>query len=239
MLFNDTNTSQPGDILKTKEKTFNVKTFPILSDDYGQYTEEPVLLGIANHLYMSGFGGGGMLDAYGGSLTTTGLSEFMLNKICYFETSHNFGYTMTNKDLNGYYGGESGAKGRKTYGYGLLFHPNGNYMQDIKNSWTQTELETIYLSTVKIFTDSVNSWARKNGVYFNQNQVDAVTCACYNFGVNGFFSTSVGRMIKRNANDPNIKNAWSHLSDSQARKHPGLPKRREFEANWYFGQVAN
>jgi len=59
----------PGDLLRTEEKIFNLKTFPILSDDYGQYTEEPILLGIANHLHMCSFGGGGSLYGSSGSIS--------------------------------------------------------------------------------------------------------------------------------------------------------------------------
>jgi hypothetical protein len=33
------------------------------------------------------------------------------------------------------------ANGHRTFGYGLLYHPNGNYMDQIKAEWTQPELE--------------------------------------------------------------------------------------------------
>ena len=36
---------------------FNVKPFPIMTDKHGQYTNEPLLLGIANHLRIEGGGG--------------------------------------------------------------------------------------------------------------------------------------------------------------------------------------
>ena len=41
-------------------------------------------------------------------------------------------------------------------------------------------------------------------------------------------------MIAKNPNDPAIKNIWAHLSDAQAKKYPGIIKRRQAEANWYF-----
>jgi hypothetical protein len=41
-------------------------------------------------------------------------------------------------------------------------------------------------------------------------------------------------MITKNPNNIQIKNVWSHLSDSQGKKFPGLIKRRVSEANWYF-----
>ena len=50
-----------------------------------------------------------------------GISAGMINFICQYETGKKFGYTMTAKDLNGYDLGD--AKGHKTYGYGILYHP--------------------------------------------------------------------------------------------------------------------
>jgi hypothetical protein len=41
-------------------------------------------------------------------------------------------------------------------------------------------------------------------------------------------------MIANDPNDINIKNTWAHLSDAQGKKYPGLIKRRNFEASWYF-----
>ena len=63
---------------------FNVKPFPIMTDKHGQYTNEPLLLGIANHLRIEGgggvaglvgdtFGSGGSLDL----LSVNGLSQII------------------------------------------------------------------------------------------------------------------------------------------------------------------
>ena len=41
-------------------------------------------------------------------------------------------------------------------------------------------------------------------------------------------------MIKKNPIDAAIKNSWSHMSDVQGKKYPGLIKRRQAEAKWYF-----
>jgi len=38
---------------------FNLKDFPIMTDEKGKYTNEPILLGIANHLQINGIGGVG------------------------------------------------------------------------------------------------------------------------------------------------------------------------------------
>ena len=174
----------------------------------------------------------------GGDPGDTGLSNGMISFICFHETSKNFGYRMPPRDLIGYDLGD--AQGHKTYGYGLLVHPNGRYMDTLKNVWSQQELENIYKLTAKKKSQKIDTWAKKNNITLNQNQKDAIASACYNFG-DGFLTNSgkvysnTVSMIKKNPNDPNIKNAWSHMSDIQGKRFPGLIKRRQAEANWYFG----
>ena len=58
---------------------------------------------------------------------------------------------------------------------------------------------------------------------FTQNQVEALVSVIYNFG---HIPDSLKEAISKNSN---IKETWIHLSDSQAEKWPGLPKRREAE----------
>lgn len=161
-----------------------------------------------------------------------GISNGMINFICQYETDHKFGYTMTSKDLNGY--DLKDAKGHKTYGYGLLYHPvNQKFMDSIKQTWTQKELEELFLEHVKIISKKIDAWATKNKVKLNQNQKDAIASACYNFGY-GFLNKQICKMIIANPNNQNIRNTWAHLSDVQGKKYPGLIKRRQAEARWYF-----
>ena len=161
----------------------------------------------------------------------TGISDGMINFICKYETGKKFGYTMTSKDLNGY--DLHDAKGHKTYGYGLLCHPNGKYMDTIKQTWTQKELEGLFLDHAKKTSQKIDNWAITNNVKLNQNQKDAIASACYNFGM-GFLNKQICKMIIANPNNPAIRNTWSHLSDAQGKKYPGLIKRRQAEAKWYF-----
>lgn len=168
----------------------------------------------------------------GGDPGETGLSNGMLTFICFYETGHRFGYAMTAKDLNGYDLGDAG--GHKTYGYGLLYHPNGKFMDSIKGTWTQQELENIFKVHAKDVSSKIDAWMRKKSVSLNQNQKDAIASGCYNFGV-GFLNKSICNMIAQNPNNPAIKETWAHLSDQQGKKYPGLIKRRQAEAKWYFG----
>lgn len=183
---------------------------------------------------------GGPNEFIGGDPGETGLSTGMLNFICQYETGHLFGYKMTAKDLNGYDLGD--ARGHKTYGYGILFHPvTQKYMDTIKQSWSQVELENLFKTHAKSISMKIDVWAQKNNVKLNQNQKDAIASACYNFGI-GFLTNSgnvysaVVQMIKTNPNNPEIPNRWAHMSDAQGKKYPGLIKRRKAEANWYIGK---
>ena len=165
------------------------------------------------------------------SSNNIGISDGMINFICQYETGHKFGYTMTTKDLNGYDLYDAG--GHKTYGYGLLYHPLGKYMDSIKKTWTQKELEGLFLEHAKQASTKIDNWAKANKVTLNQNQKDAIASACYNFGF-GFLNKNICKLIAANPNNPAIRNTWSHLSDVQGKKYPGLIKRRQAEAKWYF-----
>lgn len=170
----------------------------------------------------------------GGAAGDAGVSEGMVQFICNMETGHKFGYKMPARDLNGYDLGD--ANGHRTFGYGLLYHPTANkYMDQIKGSWSQQELEGLYKADIAGRSRRVRSWASNNSVSLNQNQIDAIVSGCYNFG-NGFLNKAVCKMIAKNPNDPNILNVWAHMSDIQGKKYPGLIKRRKAEANWYFGK---
>lgn len=171
----------------------------------------------------------------GGDPGETGVSEGMFKYIVQKETGKQFGYQMPAKDLKGYDLGD--AKGHKTYGYGLLYHPiSGKYMDETKSTYTQQELEQLYKLSVKKFVGKVQNWINNNNLQLNQNQIDAITSACYNFGT-GFLNKNIAKMIVANPNDPNIPNVWAHLSDAQGKKYPGLIKRRAEEAAWYSGRM--
>lgn len=172
------------------------------------------------------------------SLTTTtnlqdiGISQGMINFICQYETGKKFGYQMTPKDLNGY--DLHDANGHKTYGYGLLYHPiTQKFMDTVKKIWTQKELEGLFLEHAKQTSQKIDKWASSNKIKLNQNQKDAIASACYNFGF-GFLQKQICKIIIANPNNPVIRNTWSHLSDIQGKKYPGLIKRRQAEARWYF-----
>lgn len=158
----------------------------------------------------------------------SGVSGEMLNYICHHETGHHYGYKMETKDIVGYDLGDAG--GHKTFGYGLLYHPIQQvYMDTLKPHWTQAELESLFIVTVKKYSDM----AKKYVPGASQKQIDAITSALFNFGPGFLLKTAVGKMIRSNPHDPAIGPAWANMSNAQGKKYPGLIKRRRFEANWY------
>lgn len=157
----------------------------------------------------------------------------VLQEISRFESGKSFGYTMSDKDLKGYDLGD--ANGHRTFGYGLLYHPNGKYMDQVKSTWTQSELEDLYKQTVSNMQRKVDQWSNKHNITLTKNQRDAITSACFNFGP-GFLNKNIAKKIAKNPNDPSIYEDWANLSNKQGQKYPGLIKRRQKEANWYFGR---
>lgn len=157
----------------------------------------------------------------------------VLQEISRFESGKSFGYTMSDKDLKGYDLGD--ANGHRTFGYGLLYHPNGKYMDQVKSTWTQSELEDLYKQTVSNMQRKVDQWSDKHNITLTKNQKDAITSACFNFGP-GFLNKNIAKKIAKNPNDLSIYEDWANLSNKQGQKYPGLIKRRQKEANWYFGR---
>lgn len=158
----------------------------------------------------------------------------LYNWISRFERSKDFGGSLSSDDLKGI--DYKDANGHRTFGYGLLYHPNGNYMDQVKSEWTQTELEQLYKQTVDNTRNKVLNWAKSKNIKLKENQVDALTSAVYNFGPK-FLEWSVARKIAKNPNDESIYEAWARFSDHKASKYPGLVKRRKKEADRYFNRA--
>lgn len=221
-----------GEDVKTLQKLLGLT----VDGDFGVNTDKKVKeWQTANNLAADGIVG---VKTWEKLLTQTntssdcGISMRMIEFICFQETGKHFGYKMTSKDLNGY--DLKDAKGHKTYGYGLLFHPiSQKYMDTVKKTWSQKELENLFLEHAHITSQKIDKWANTKKIKLNQNQKDAIASACYNFGM-GFLDKQICKMIASNPNNPAIRNTWSHLSDAQGKKYTGLIKRRQAEAKWYF-----
>ena len=163
----------------------------------------------------------------------SGLSNGMLNYLYRIEAGVSFGQPLPAKCIKGVNLGD--ANGHLTYGAGLLYHPNGKFMDSIKKNWTQQELDVLFVQTVKKTVDKVKSWIAKAGKSLSQCQIDAIVSGIYNFGP-GFLNKQVCKLIAANPSDSRIHDIWAHMSDKQGARYPGLIKRRKFEADWYTGK---
>ena len=72
------------------------------------------------------------------------------------------------------------------------------------------------------------------GIDLNQNQFDALCSFIFNLGVGNFSSSTLLKLIKKNKNDPNIKNQFNRWVYAGGKKLPGLVKRRKIEGDLYF-----
>lgn len=175
-------------------------------------------------------------DLFGSSIPEgIGVSNAMVQKIVEFEVGagKRYGYNISEEGLKGK--DNKDASGHKTFGYGLLMHPiEGKYMDEVKDEYTQEELQGLFLNHIRNSSIEVDNWAKANNVSLTQAQKDAMVSAVYNFG-SSFLQKPIATKIAQNPNDPSIIEDWKHLSDDKKSTHPGLIPRREDEANWYSG----
>jgi lysozyme len=72
------------------------------------------------------------------------------------------------------------------------------------------------------------------GININQNQFDALVSFVFNLGTKNFFSSALLKLIRKNTNDPAIRNEFSKWKHAGGKELPGLVKRRKAEAELYF-----
>lgn len=144
---------------------FNVKPFPIMTDKYGQYTNEPLLLGIANHLRIEGGGGvAGLVgdtfgDGVGGSTPFSSPGEF-LSKIDWNKCA---------KYAAGKYKNFKAALNERT-----IHSVPGNFMAMAKNYSQKTGLPTAALIMV----------GKSESDFKNESKNE--------YGYGGYFGTKIG-----------------------------------------------
>ena len=118
---------------------FNIQSFPIMNDEHGQYTNEPLLLGIANHLRISGGGFG--IDAGSGIVGDVIGNLEHLSVNCLAFTMNNEGWSDAKSPrysgkimTNAVAGCQSAidSAGVITVGPGLTNYLNGNLPENLK-----------------------------------------------------------------------------------------------------------
>lgn len=119
-----------------------------------------------------------------------------------------------------------------TIGYG---HTGADVCQGKKI--TQAEADNLFEKDIKKFADKVAPLF--TGVHLTTNQFDALVSLSYNIGCLSVKAPTLMRKVKANPNDPSIKAEFmKHVNarvNGVLKPLPGLVKRREAEANHYFG----
>jgi hypothetical protein len=174
-----------------------------------------------------------IIDMENVDLSQLGIDGWSLQFIARMEVGKPFPAKLSPRDLAGVDLGD--AKGHKTYGWGSLFHPSGQYMDSIKSVWSQEELEKCFIASVKQRADIVKNWEQKHNIHLTDAQRGMCVSCCYNFGP-GWLNKGVAKMIAANPNDPAIYDVWCNTGSAQFAKYPGLRSRRMAEAGHYFGR---
>jgi lysozyme len=126
------------------------------------------------------------------------------------------------------------SKGIWTIGIGTILYPN---KIKVKQGDVCTEKQAYeYLEhEVSKIVGTINGLL--NGVTLNQNQFDAIVSLVYNIGTGGFASSNVLKLIRKNPNDPNIKEEWlgwcKVTINGKKEPNKGLLNRRKKEYQMY------
>lgn len=179
--------------------------------------------------------------SYSQSTPANGVDRNCLNFITFEENSQRYGYTMPKRDLVGWVNKQDAPASdgiiHKTYGYGLVYTPDGRQFMDRAKPvpvYTQQELEHMFVDSCNRRGAEVIEWANSNGVKLGQNQFNAMVSAVYNYGAYGFFKKAgkaLCSMIIKNPNNPKIPNVWASLKAN--------PNRRKREAALYARDIFN
>ena len=82
------------------------------------------------------------------------------------------------------------------------------------------------------FEKAVDSFCRDD---INQDQFDALVSFAYNLGNGSLKSSTLLKKVNANPNDPTIRDEFMKWVNAGGKKLPGLIRRRQAEADLYFG----
>jgi lysozyme len=97
---------------------------------------------------------------------------------------------------------------------------------------TEAEAEALLEADLERYEAAVNAAGIPS---VTQNQFDALASLCYNIGEAAFGKSTLRRLAKVNPNDTRIKYEFMKWVNAGGKPIEGLRKRREQEAELYFG----
>ena len=118
-------------------------------------------------------------------------------------------------------------------GYGASYYP-----PDAKNKVKQGDVVTrkqalnMLTQHINIFRKDVARYVKKQ---LTQNQLDALTSFAYSVGIGKLASSTLLKKVNANPNDPSIRDEFLKWKYAGGKVSSWLTKRREGEADWYFG----
>lgn len=120
-----------------------------------------------------------------------------------------------------------------TIGYGSTMYEDGTKIR-IGDGITKDKA----LAMLKWEVKNKSSVLRGMNLPLNQNQFDALTSFIYNVGVGAFEKSTLLKKIRRNPNDPDIRNQFNRWIYNDGKVLEVLVERRKKEADLYFTPIA-
>lgn len=118
-----------------------------------------------------------------------------------------------------------------TIGLGSTVYANGQKVKQ-GDAVTKPQAYQIFRDTLKKYEDAVT---RNVTSAINQNQFDALVDFCYNLGEGNFKKSTLLKKINTNPKDPAIRAEFMKWNKAGGKVLNGLTKRRQAEADLYFG----
>lgn len=119
-----------------------------------------------------------------------------------------------------------------TVGYGATYYPNGKKVTLNDQPITEEYAVQLLSTMLDTFEKAVDSFCRDD---INQDQFDALVSFAYNLGNGSLKSSTLLKKVNANPNDPTIRDEFMKWVNAGGKKLPGLVRRRQAEADLYFG----
>jgi len=119
-----------------------------------------------------------------------------------------------------------------TIGYGATYYPSGKKVTLNDQPITEEYAVQLLSTMLDTFEKAVDSFCRDD---INQDQFDALVSFAYNLGNGSLKSSTLLKKVNANPNDPTIRDEFMKWVNAGGKKLPGLVRRRQAEADLYFG----
>lgn len=124
------------------------------------------------------------------------------------------------------------SAGVPTIGYGATYYPGGKKVTLNDQPITEEYAVQLLSTMLDTFEKAVDSFCRDD---INQDQFDALVSFAYNLGNGSLKSSTLLKKVNANPNDPTIRDEFMKWVNAGGKKLPGLIRRRQAEADLYFG----